>query len=150
MIIKKYFLVNNIESVYELYYSLLIKKCILNHSLGKSPEIVEFRRNAQHCYKTRSKVKGKLNTLRPKTSYGENSVSKCLSLVYTFLSSIDLLPTKKLSIRQAKAYAKKISNSYAYDLNDFHTLIFNSSPPYLPRAFCVKISIRALLYSSWS
>ena len=61
----KAFLENNIESVYELYFSLLIKKCILNHSLGKSPEIVEFRRNVHHSYKTRSKVKGKIKTLRP-------------------------------------------------------------------------------------
>ena len=90
---------------------------------------MDSRRKAQHSYKTRSKVKGKFNTLRPKTSYGENSVSKRLSLVYTFLNSNDLLPTKKLSIKQAKVYAKKISKSYAYDSSDFHTLIFNSSPP---------------------
>ena len=126
---QKLFLENNIESVYELYFSLLIKKCILNHTFGRPQEIVEFRRNAHHSYKTRSKMKGKFNTLRPKTSYGENSVSKRLSLVYSFLNSNELLPTKKLSIKQAKAYAKKISKNYAYDSNDFHTLIFNSSPP---------------------
>ena len=60
-------------------------------------------------------MKGKFNTLRPKTSYGENSVSKRLSLVYSFLNSNELLPTKKLSIKQAKEYAKKISKNYAYD-----------------------------------
>ena len=73
-------------------------------------------------------MKGKFNTLRPKTSYGENSVSKRLSLVYSFLNSNELLPTKKLNIKQAKAYAKK-SKSYAYDWIDFHTLVFYSSPP---------------------
>ena len=44
----KTFLENNIDSVYELYFSLSIKKCILNHTLGRPLEIVEFRRNAQH------------------------------------------------------------------------------------------------------
>ena len=54
----KTLLENNIESVYELYFSLL-KKCILNHTFGRPQEIVEFRRNAHHSYKTRSKMKEK-------------------------------------------------------------------------------------------
>ena len=74
-------------------------------------------------------MKGKFNTLRPKTLYGDNSASNRLSRVYSFLSSNELLPTKKLNINQAKSYAKKLSKNYAYDSNDFYNLIFNSHPP---------------------